>query len=431
MARDGAHGRPGRHSAYLTLAVQIGAFVVILGIPDGFLGVLWPSIRVTFSLPLDDLGVLTIASAVLYFAGGLIASQVTARIGAGNAMLASCGVALLGLALWSGAPSWLLLLGAVAVLGLSRGVIDAVVNAEAALDGGVRRLGILHGSWALGGTLGPLLVAAVLVWARDWRVAVVVVAVSVLLLTLFALVDRRGHRPRSASAGPAVWTTASAAAIPASEPSPGGDQAAATGEPGVSRSRAVLRGRVGSRQRLVLTIATFVAYTTAESGPIAWGYTYLVYDRRLSRSLAAVAMAAFWAALTAGRFALAVVDDRVAAPAILEASCLLMIAGTGLFWLLPGSASIVGLPIAGLGAAAVFPLLVALMPARVGGPATGHAVGVSIAGASLAGPIAVAVFGVLAAHFGVRVLGVCLFAATLAMYAMNRLLTFVTAGEAA
>jgi len=293
----------------------------------------------------------------------------------------------------------------------------------------VRRLGLLHGSWAIGGTLGPLLVAAVLVWAHDWRVAVVVVAVGVLLLTVLALLDRHGHRsgaitPAAPPSSVPVPETRVAREIPS-------DQLARRRETGTSDSRPPRRGRAGSRLRLVLTIATFVAYTAAESGPIAWGYTYLIYDRHLTRTTAAVAVASFWAALTAGRFVLAAVDERVAATAILEASCLLMIAGTGLFWLLPGSDSVVGLPIAGLGAAAVFPLLVALMPRRVGEAATGRAVGASVAGASLAGPAAVALFGVLAAHLGVGALGGCLFAAAVAMYAMNRVLTFVTSENTA
>jgi fucose permease len=381
----------------------MGAFVIILGIPDGILGVLWPSIRAAFHVPLDDLGVLTIASAVLYFAGGLIANPARARLGAGNAIVASCGVALLGLALWSGAPSWVLVLCGVAVLGLSRGVVDAVVNAEAALDGGVRRLAILHGSWAVGGTLGPLLVAAVLVWAHDWRVAVVVVAVGVLLLAVTALVDRQGP----------------ASTLPVAPTLP---------TQGISAARGTVPAQGTSAATSVPAEGTSAA---AESGPIAWGYTYLIYDRHLSRTLAAIAVASFWASLTAGRFGLAVVDERVAGTAVLEASCLLMIVGTALFWLLPGSLSIAGLPIAGLGAAAVFPMLVALMPARVGEAATGHAVGASIAGASLSGPVAVAVFGVLAAHLGVGALGVCMFAATLVLYATNRVLTFVTAEGAA
>jgi fucose permease len=416
--------------------VQLGAFIVILGIPDGVLGVLWPSMRASFHLALDDLGVLTIASAVLYFAGGLIANQVRARLGGGNAMVASFVVALVGLVAWTEAPSWLLLLVAVAVLGLSRGVIDAVLNAEAALDGGVRRLGLLHGSWAIGGTLGPLMVAAVLVWVHDWRVAVAVIAGAVLLLAPFALADRRQHgQPVPAGSSPAPASPCVASHV--------GERDLASGElssvqsagahkvsgPDASVGDAVPVGYDGvvGRRRLVLTIAVFVAYTAAESGPIAWGYTYLIYDRHVSRTLAAVALAGFWAALTVGRFGLAVFDDRMAGTTVLEASCLLMIAGTGLFWILPGALAIVGLPIAGLGAAAPFPMLVAMMPGRLGEAATGHAVGASIAAGSLAGPAAVAVFGVLAAHLGVGALGACLFVATVVSYGMNRVLTLATA----
>ncbi|MGD0595598.1 MAG: MFS transporter [Acidimicrobiales bacterium] len=403
--------RPARPVTWLTPLVQLGAFVIILGIPDGVFGVLWPSMRAAFRLPLDYLGLLTLASAAFYFSGGLIANQARVRLGAGNAMVASCGVALLGLGVWSGAPSWLLALVGVGVLGLSRGVIDALVNAEAALDGGVRRLGILHGSWAVGGTLGPLLVAAVLVWAHNWRVAVIVVAVAVLLLGPFALADRR------------VGRIEPPATRPVAQAGVGGGQFANGPDVSVGRSRRASRGR----WHLALMIATFVAYTAAESGPIAWGYTYLISDRQASHTLAAIAMASFWAALTVGRFGLAVMDRRVAGTSILEASCLLMIAGTGLFWILPGSWAIAGLPIAGLGAAAVFPMLVALVPARMGEAATGRAVGASIAAASLAGPAAVALFGVLAAHLGLGVLGVCLFLSCVVLYALNRVLTLASA----
>lgn len=435
--------RPGQVS-WLTLVVQLGTFVVVLGIPEGIVGVLWPSMRASFHLPLDDLGVLTVASATLYTTGGLVANRLRVRLGAGNALAVSCGVALVGLTVWSGAPSWLLLLGAVALLGGSRGVIDAVLNAEAALDGGVRRLGLLHGSWAIGGTLGPLLVAAVLVWAHDWRWAVVVVAVGVLGLMVLAIIDRHPDRP-TVPAGtepiqPASATGATGVAsvpkvssssvtnVPSVPGAAGGGPAASASSGSNPDGRAAPAEVARSRWPFVLTMAVFVAYTAAESGPIAWGYTYLIADRHTSRTVAALGIASYWAALTAGRFGLAAVDDRLAGTAVLEASCLFMVAGTGLFWLLPGSLAMVGLPIAGLGAAAVFPLLVSMVPARLGQAATGRAVGLFIASASVAGPAAVATFGVLAAHLGVGALGACLFAVTPVLYVANRVLTIATSG---
>ena len=43
------------------------------------------------------------------------------------------------------------------------------------------------------------------------------------------------------------------------------------------------------------TVTVFAVYAAAENGPIAWGYSYLILDRHVSRALAALALAMFWA----------------------------------------------------------------------------------------------------------------------------------------
>jgi fucose permease len=394
----------GRAATRLPLVVQAGTFVLILGVTDGALGVLWPSMRATFHLPLDDLGVLSVAGTALYFTGGLLANRIRGRLGVGNVLAASCVLALVALVTWGTAADWPTVLVAVALLGFAKGVVDAAVNAEAAMAGGMRRLGLLHGSWAIGGMFGPLLVAAVLAWAHDWRAAVVVMAVGALALTPLSVLARRPATPLSA-------------------PEPVDEQAPA---PPVPAPPVPVRRFV-----LLATVTVFVVYAAAENGPIAWGYSYLILDRHVSRTLAALALAMFWAGLTAGRFALAVASDRFAAALVLELSCLLVMVGSGLLWLLPGTLAVIGLPIAGLGAAAVFPVLVALMPRRVGQARTGQAVGVSIAAACFGGPVAVALFGLLAAHLGVGVLGACIFGAAVLLYVGNRGLSFATGRWAA
>jgi fucose permease len=408
----------------MTLVVQLGAVVLILGVPDGSLGVLWPSMRATFHLPLDDLGLLGFAGTVLYMGGGLVGHKTQSILGVGGSMIACCGLAVVALAVWAGAPVWGVLLAAVAVLGLSRGVIDAVLNADAALDGGVRRLGLLHASWAVGGTLGPLLVAAVLAFTHDWRVAVAITGAAVVLLIPVAIAERRalnthasGEEP-TASDGPAEAPTGPTlpAAAPATGSAPALGSEAAPGRQPPSNPR----------RALVLTICAFVLYTAAESGPVVWGYTYLISDRHISHTSAALAMALFWGALTVGRLGLAAVGARFSPTAILEVGCLLLALGTAMLWLLPGSLDVIGLPVAGAGAAPVFPMLMALIPARIGEHRTGNAVGASIAAAALGGPVAVASFGVAAAHVGVSVLGACLFGSAAVMYAFNRILTMST-----
>ncbi|MGO9196957.1 MAG: MFS transporter [Acidimicrobiales bacterium] len=392
--------RPNRRLA--GAIVQFGSFVVILGIPDGLVGVLWPTMRRSMHRPLADLGELVLAGTALYLVGGLVADRIQRAIGLRATLFWSTVIGLGSLLGWALAPSWWVILVAFCSLGLVKGVLDAVLNAVAAVDGGVRRLGLLHASWAIGGTLGPVLVAT-LVAGGDWRAAVAVVAGAGAILVPFAAAS-----PRTVARAPE----------PISEPPP------ARG-PGHRSAMS----RPGQWQGLAATVLAFMAYTAAESGPVAWGTTYLISDRHLGTTAAAAAMAVFWGALTAGRLGLAV-RQRWPATQVLEASCLLFVAGMALFWLLPGSLAVVGLPIAGLGSAPIFPLYVALTPGRLGEEVTGRAVGYSVAGAAIGGPAAVALFGVLAASFGTGVLAPCLFGAAVVMYLAHRLLALVVRRQA-
>jgi fucose permease len=420
----------------LSLFVQLSAFVLVLGIPDGSLGVLWPSMRETFRLPLDDLGLLTIASTGLYVGGGLGGTFIRARLGVAGAMTASISLAIASLAAWAFGPWWALVLVGVALLGLSRGVIDSVLNADAALAGGVRRLGLLHGSWAIGGTLGPILVAIVLASSHDWRVAVAITAGALVVLLPVAVVAERRPGAAADTGAPGAGSAGSAGGAGEAGAGAAGEEAAlrANVQLGAGPADSPSSGEVppphdpqhGSKAPFVLTVLAFIAYTGAESGPIAWGYTYLLSDKHVSHTAGALAMAVFWAALTAGRFGLAWIGHRYSAVAILEMSCGLLAAGTAMFWLLPGGLAILGLLVAGAGSAPVFPMLMALTPERIGTRLTGHAVGASIAAAGLGGPLAVAAFGVLAAHLGVATLGACLFGASVLLLFVNRILTIVT-----
>lgn len=346
--------------------------------------------RRSLHLALADLGQLSLASTLPYLLGGLLADRLVARVGLRLTLLGSVVIGFASLLGWTVAPAWWQIVVSVALLGAVKGVLDAALNAVVALRSGVRRLGLLHASWALGGTLGPVIVASVVV-GGDWRVAVAVVAALAGFLIPFAALAPRPARLPGGSARPR----------PLEPPS--------------------------NRRAMAATVVAFSAYTAAEGGPIAWGATYLVGDRHLSASSAAFAMAAFWAALTLGRLALAL-PSRWRGQRLLESSCLLFLLGTGLIWALPGKLAVVGLALAGLGSAPIFPLYVALTPERFGPALTGRAVGYAIAGAAAGGPVAIYLFGILAGRFGTAVLAPCLFGAGVLMYLGHRLLS-AAAGE--
>src|SRR3954452_24165595 len=79
---------------------------VSLGLPEGLLGVAWPSIRASFGLPLDALGLLIAAFAGGYFVSSAASGRLIGERGIGTVLSVSClltGVCLLG---YSISPSW-------------------------------------------------------------------------------------------------------------------------------------------------------------------------------------------------------------------------------------------------------------------------------------------------------------------------------------
>ena len=91
---------PGMGGA-ITLGLASLGFVS-LGLPEGMLGVAWPSIRASFGLPLDALGLLLGTFATGYFVSSAVSGRVLTRLGIGQALAISCGltgVSLLGYAI--------------------------------------------------------------------------------------------------------------------------------------------------------------------------------------------------------------------------------------------------------------------------------------------------------------------------------------------
>src|SRR5437868_11069978 len=95
---------PGMGGA-ITLGLASLGFVS-LGLPEGLLGVAWPSIRASFGLGLDALGLLLATFASGYFVASALSGRVLERFGIGTVLAGSCaltGISLLG---YSAAPSW-------------------------------------------------------------------------------------------------------------------------------------------------------------------------------------------------------------------------------------------------------------------------------------------------------------------------------------
>jgi fucose permease len=361
-----------------TAAVAFSGFIV-LGLPTGMLGIAWPSIRAALDAPLAGLGVLLAAMTLTQFGSSGLSGAVRERFGTTALLIIPTALAAGGLALFAVADSWPVIIAAAAILGAGLGLLDAAVNMEAALKRGVRFMGALHASWALGATLGPVLIGAVLVATGSWRLGYAVASLAFIALaiaTYLARVDL-GRAPEREDA-------------PASSARP--------------------------RRTIVTGMALLFVYVGIELGAGQWSFTRLTADRALTDEIAGLAVFLYWSALTAGRIALALFGDRIGSTRLFDLSVGGALTSAVAFWLLPPPvAALVALPCIGISLSVFVPLLLYLTPSRVGRAAAPRAIGYQVAAGMIGGAVLPAGIGVVMQSGGVSMLGLCLSALALAL----------------
>ena len=217
------------------------------------------------------------------------------------------------------APSTALVMIAVAVSNLGGGLLAGAINSTAA-DLGTDQLARAYAAFGVGAIAGPLTAAGVIALGAGWRLAPLIAAVlcasTLPLATAIADVRPTPHDERHGLGG---------------------------------LLRAPLFG---------LLLATLAHEIAAEAGLIGWFPTYAVDARGFPEWLGAASPMAFWAGVTAARYALPLTrladhPTRVIAPMPLAAA-----GAVALLFAVDGAALAIGLfLLVGLAIGGLFPLL--------------------------------------------------------------------------
>jgi fucose permease len=366
------------------LAIALVAFVS-LGLPDGVLGVAWPSIRRSFDLPPAQLGVLLTSAMVGYVASSFSSGEVVARLGIGRLLFWSSVLMVANSLAYAAAPTWSVMVAAALLAGLGAGAIDAGINTFAAVHLSPRLVTWLHASYGVGAALGPLLMSGALATGSGWRGGYAVIAAILAAMAVAFQVTRR------------LWDLAAPPAGPATE---------SVVSPGLFDP---LR-----RPRVWLNIALFFVYTGLEVSAGQWTYSLLTEGRGVAPVAAGGWIAVYWSSLTAGRIVSGALAGRVAPGAMLRTAALGAVASTLLLWRDPGM-GLGFLALAGLGCclAPIYPLLIAETPRRIGAAHAASAIGFQVAAAYLGTAAIPGVVGLLATAHGLGVIAPCLFSTAL------------------
>ena len=365
------------------LALAFTLFV-LLGLPEGVLGTVWPSMRASLDRPVESLAWLVAGYTAGYFVSTLFAGRTQDRIGVGSTVVLGVAATTVGLALYTFGDLWPLVVAAAFVLGCGGGTVDAALNGYLAIAHGARAMNMLHAMFGIGATGGPLLVTGALAFDISWRwvYATLLVVEIALLLVVIARRAVLEVTPRAE----------------AEDLHDGG-----------------MRWRV-----LAPMLAVFVFYVSVEASYGQWSYSVLTDERGVSDTTAGWAVAAYWGGLTAGRLTLGFVGDRHAPERLLALSAAGMVAGSALFWWDPAAgADLVALPLIGLAAAGVFPALVLLTPGWIGERQTGRAVGYQLAASSVGVIATSALLGALVRSIDLGVVAPTLLVLSVAMVAAN------------
>ncbi len=360
------------------VALTLVAFVS-LGLPDGLLGVAWPSMRSGFGLPLDALGLFLLGATAGYLTSSFLNGWLVRRLGVGRLLglssLLTCS-ALLGYTL---CPWWPLMPALALLAGLGAGAIDAGLNAWVEAHLAPHMMQWLHASFGIGVTLGPAIMTAGLASTGSWRTGYRVVALCQLAMGIVFLLRARlwDGAPKAAH-----WERESAEA--GSAPLP---------------FSATLR-----EPRAWLSALLFLAYSGVELGTGHWAYSYLSEGLGLTAAAAGLWTSAFWASFTAGRIAGGLLGRRVAARRLLSGAlaATAAVASALAFLPLPAAKPFL-LALLGLSIAPIFAGMVSTTSERVGRAHAANAIGMQMSLAGLGAAALPGLMGVAARRLGLAV----------------------------
>lgn len=372
-----------KHYPKLGLVLLAYIAFVALGMPDGLLGVAWPSIRASFTIPIDAVGLLLSASVAGYLTSSFLSGPLITRFGVGSVLAASCALTGAGLIGYAIVPFWwmMVLLGVAA--GMGAGAIDAGLNAYVAAHFGEGLMQWLHASYGIGVTLGPIIMTIALTSFNSWQVGYSVVGGFQLILAASFVLTL------------SVWNQK--------------ETALTNAEPRRLTDYRTPMSETLRQPRVWLSVLLFLLYTGAEVSLGTWVYSLLIESRGIQPQVAGLWAGSYWATFTVGRVAAGLYAKRVGVDRLVQGGLASALLGALLLWWNPiDAANLLAVALIGFAIAPIFPALMSGTSRRVGVHFAANTIGMQMAAAGLGTALIPSLVGVLAGRLSLEVIPICL-----------------------
>lgn len=383
---------------YPKIGLVILAYVafIALGMPDGLLGVAWPSIRNNFSISLDAIGMLLTAAMAGYMTSSFLSGPVVTRMGVGKVLAASCGmtgVALIGYTL---VPEWwmMVLLGVVA--GLGAGAIDAGLNTYVAAHFSEGLMQWLHASWGIGITLGPIIMTIGLTTSNSWHVGYRVVGGFQLALAACFVLTL------------SMWNQK--------------DKSVESDKPKRLTDYKTPMGETLRQPQVWLSIFLFFMYVGGEAALGTWIYTLLTESRSVNPTIAGFWAGSYWATFTVGRIVAGLFAKRAGVNLLITGGLTGALLGTALLVWNPSEAiNLLAVALIGFSIAPIFPAMMSGTSRRVGDHFAANTIGMQMTATGLGTAVIPSLMGVFARQISLEIIPICLLAVYAGLFGLYML----------
>lgn len=336
------------------------------------IGVAWPSVRDEFRLTQSAVGLAFVGTGLGYFASSFNAGRLTGALGVGLLLAISSGLVALANFGYAAAPFWATFIACSVLHGIGSGAIDAGLNHYVAHHFSARHMNWLHACYALGATLGPILMTAVLTNSGRWRAGYITIGIILLLLSVLFFATRRSFEP----------------------------------DPDTPETPGERLGMLAALRVPIVWIqmALFFFYTGLEVTVGQWSFTILTESRYTDPKIAGLWVGSYWASIGVGRVLFGFGVDRIGIDRLLRLCMGTAIIGTVLIATTWSSATtFVGLTLVGLSLAPIFPCLMTRTPQRLGSALAAHSIGFQVASAMVGAAVVPGIAGLLADSYGLEI----------------------------
>ena len=359
---------------HLMLAVIYLSFIS-LGLPDGLLGAAWPSMYPELNIPVSYAGIVSMIICGGTVTSSLLSDRLTHRFGAGLVTVVSVGMTAAALIGFSVCDTF----GALCIwalpYGLGAGSVDASLNNYVALHYPSRHMSWLHCMWGVGAAAGPYMMGILLSGGQHWSRGYLFIGIAQIILSAVLFLS-----------------------LPLWKKSEQNDRS----EP-LSLKQVMLIP--GARQVMV----TFFCYCALEQTAALWSASYFHLHGGFTADEAASLGSLFFLGITLGRAISGFITIKLNDASMIRLGFIISFIGIVLLCIPCGHfVAVAGLLLVGIECAPIYSCMMHATPEHFGAANSQALMGIQTASAYIGTAFMPPLFGLIANHISISLMGMYL-----------------------